>query len=238
MGCVNRVAWGSALGAKDRRGVPAVRGVRGAAGADRPAPEGARGAVLPADQGALHQQVGVRDAVPHAVGTAIRRVQAVEGAVETAKALVLGAEDAEEIVNPARGANRTAVRAAEGVAVANHAVDVWELVAGVSPVRGVWGSVTEAALLVLVVVHAKGALVAEDAAGAVLHVDCHAKPGAKVANRAADQGAKAAEGAAETARGSVKILVCRPAKGAKELAKRRALDKHPIQLHIIDNKTG
>lgn len=238
MGCANRVAWGSVLGAKDRRGVPAVLGAKGAAGADRPALEAAEGAVPPADQGALHQQEGVQDAVPHAVGTVIRHVQAVEVAVETARALVLGVEDAEEIVNPAQGVNRTAARAAEGVAGANLAVDAWELVADANPAQGVWESATEAVLPVLVVVRAKGALVAEDAAGAVLRVDRHAKPGAKGANRGADQGAKAAKGAVETARGSAKILVYRPAKGAKEPAKRRALDKRPIQLHIIDDKTG
>ena len=238
MGCANRVAWGSVLGAKDRRGVPAVRGAKGAAGADRPAPEGVRGAVLLAVQGVPHQPEGAVGAVPHAVGTVILHVQAVEGAEGTAKVLVLGAEAAGGSVSHAQGANRTAVRAVGDAAGANLAVDAWELAADANPAQGVWESATEAVLPVLVVVRAKGALVAEDAAGAVLRVDRHAKPGAKGANRGADQGAKAAEGAVETARGSAKILVCRPAKGAKEPAKRRALDKCPIQLHIIDDKTG
>lgn len=233
MGCANRVAWGSVLGAKDRRGVLAVRGAKDAAGADRPVLEGAKGAVLLADQGALHQQEGVQDAVPHAVGTVIRHVQDVEVAVETARALVLGVEDAEGIVNPAQGVNRTAARAAEGVAGANLAVGAWALAADANPVRGVWESATEAALHVLVVVHAEGALVAEDAAGAVLHVDHHAKPGAKGVNRGADQGARAAKGAVETARGSAKILACRPAKGAKELAKGHVLGRYPIQYNRL-----
>lgn len=238
MGCVNRAAWGSALGAKDRRGVPAVRGAKGAVGADRPVLEGAKGAALPADQGAPHQLEGAVDAVPHAVGTVILHAQAVEGAVEIANRRVQDAEDAQGSANPAQDANPTAAQAAEGAEDANHAQDALGLARDAEDVADVAGSAMEAVLPVRAVVHAKGALVAEDAAGAVLHVVRHAKSGAKDVNRGADQGAGAAKGAAETARGNAKIPVCQPAKGAKEPAKRRALDKCPIQLHIIDDKTG
>lgn len=173
-------------------------------------------------------------AVPHAVGTVILHVQAVEGAEGTAKVLVLGAEAAGGSVSHAQGANRTAVRAVGDAAAVNHAVGAWDPVEGVNLVRDAWGSAMEVALLVLGAVHAEDALVAEDAAGAVLHVDLRAEQGARGVNPSVDRGAKGVRDAKIPAKGSVEIPACQPVRGAREPAKGRVLDRCPIQYNNMN----